>query len=76
MSITQATAIIASSRAEQVAVYGRTGAAADRPLPTLIVCPATLIAHWPFEIQKCVGPDQLRVMQYTGGPQVCRSISM
>jgi TATA-binding protein-associated factor len=40
--------------------------AADKPLPTLIVCPATLVGHWPYEITKFVGEEVLRPLQYHG----------
>ncbi len=47
------------------------GHAADAPRPALIVCPSTLVAHWPYEISKFVGqdgPGALRVLQYSGSP--------
>ena len=43
----------------------------DAPRPSLIVCPSTLVAHWPYEIHKFVGlegPGGLRVLQYQGTP--------
>lgn len=44
------------------------GMPADRPLPSLVVCPSTLVPHWPFEIGKFVGPDVLRPLAYHGTP--------
>ena len=44
------------------------GAATDRPLPSLVVCPSTLVAHWPFEISKFVATDVLRPLAYHGTP--------
>ncbi len=47
------------------------GLPADAPRPSLIVCPSTLVAHWPYEIHKFVGqegPGGLRVLQYQGTP--------
>ncbi len=44
------------------------GAPTDRPLPSLVVCPSTLVAHWPFEISKFVAPDVLRPLAYHGTP--------
>ncbi|KAJ2081619.1 TATA-binding protein-associated factor mot1 [Coemansia sp. RSA 988] len=44
--------------------------AADcQPLPTLVVCPPTLISHWENEIrQYTVAPDSLRPLCYAGPP--------
>ena len=33
-----------------------------------MVCPSTLVAHWPFEIAKFVGPEALRTLAYQGSP--------
>ena len=44
------------------------GAAQDRPRPSLVICPPTLVAHWPFEIAKFVAPEVLRPLQYHGVP--------
>lgn len=33
-----------------------------------MVCPSTLVAHWPFEISKFVAPDVLRPLAYHGTP--------
>lgn len=44
------------------------GAPADRPLPSLVVCPSTLVQHWPYEIAKFVGPEALRPLAYHGAP--------
>ncbi|KAJ2803079.1 TATA-binding protein-associated factor mot1 [Coemansia guatemalensis] len=45
-------------------------AAADcQPLPTLVVCPPTLIGHWENEIRHyTVAPDSLRPLCYSGPP--------
>ena len=44
------------------------GADADRPRPSLVVCPSTLVAHWPYEVAKFVGPEALRALAYHGAP--------
>ncbi|KAI3435532.1 hypothetical protein D9Q98_001597 [Chlorella vulgaris] len=64
----QTTAMLAAHTHEQRQRFAASGAAADRPLPHLVVCPSTLVAHWPFEVSKFVGPAVLRVLQYHGGP--------
>jgi len=37
-------------------------------LPSLVVCPVTLVGHWAHEIEKYVDPSALRPLQITGGP--------
>ncbi|CAD7702492.1 unnamed protein product [Ostreobium quekettii] len=37
-------------------------------LPSLVVCPATLVPHWGHEIDRFVGGDVLRALQYMGTP--------
>lgn len=41
------------------------------PSPTyhsLVICPATLVGHWAFEINKFVDPSILRPLAYEGTP--------
>jgi len=55
----QATCIIASTHAEQRAAFqAGTG---PKPLPSLVVCPPTLVAHWADEVEKyLVNKDEVR----------------
>lgn len=55
----QATCIIASTHAEQRAAFqAGTG---PNPLPSLVVCPPTLVAHWADEVEKyLVNKDEVR----------------
>jgi TATA-binding protein-associated factor len=67
----QATCIIASTHAEQRAAFqAGTG---PKPLPSLVVCPPTLVAHWADEVEKyLVNKDEVR-----GGDRVSfRSLSL
>ncbi len=64
----QATSIVAAATIEAKEKYAASGAAIDAPRPSLIVCPATLVAHWPHEIAKFVDESVLRPMQYHGIP--------
>ncbi|KAG7669536.1 hypothetical protein KSW81_007689 [Nannochloris sp. 'desiccata'] len=64
----QATSIVAAATIEGKQKYATSGAALDAPRPSLIVCPATLVAHWPHEISKFVDETVLRPMQYHGVP--------
>lgn len=38
------------------------------PLPSIVVCPPTLIGHWTHEVQKFIPRDILRPLQYSGLP--------
>lgn len=64
----QATCIVAATAVEQNKAYAASGSDIDRPRPSLIVCPATLVAHWPHEIAKFVEETVLRPLQYHGQP--------
>lgn len=66
----QATAIIAATTLEAKQRFATSGDPATCPRPSLIVCPATLVAHWPHEIAKFVDPAVLRPLQYHGTPDV------
>ena len=35
---------------------------------SLIVCPPTLVGHWPHEIAKFLGPDLLSILQVVALP--------
>ena len=64
----QATSIVAAATIEAREKFAATGNTADAPRPSLIVCPATLVAHWPHEIGKFVDETVLRPLQYHGTP--------
>ncbi|MCO5611453.1 hypothetical protein L7F22_065706 [Adiantum nelumboides] len=61
----QASAIVASDVAEHMEKHG------SEPdiLPSLIVCPSTLVGHWVFEIEKFLETSILSPLQYVGSPQ-------
>ncbi|KAL3681420.1 hypothetical protein R1sor_024376 [Riccia sorocarpa] len=65
----QASAIVASDTAERKAAFATTKSPDMCPLPSLIVCPSTLVGHWAFEIEKFISPDVLNPLQYSGTPQ-------
>jgi TATA-binding protein-associated factor len=52
-----------------VAVEERRAAAAAH-LPSLVVCPSTLVLHWAHEVAKFVADGALRTLAYQGAPQV------
>jgi SNF2 family DNA or RNA helicase len=51
----QATSIIAAVTHEAREAYSTRGG--PPPRPSLIICPATLVAHWPCEIGKYVDEE-------------------
>lgn len=38
----------------------------SRPLPSLVVCPPTLIGHWAQEVRTYCDPTEFKVLEYTG----------
>jgi TATA-binding protein-associated factor len=77
----QATAIMAASAQERmqaaaVAAAAAAAAPAGQPpqqpptarLPSLVVCPATLVGHWAHEISKYVELEFLQPLEISGSP--------
>lgn len=62
----QSTSIIAAATIERRKRYVEGSSDVDKPLPSLVVCPATLVSHWPHEIAKFVSPDVLRPLMIHG----------
>ena len=60
----QSICIIGSQHFERAERFRRTKAVDSAHLPSLIICPPTLIGHWFYEIPKFT--DFLRPVQYTG----------
>jgi TATA-binding protein-associated factor len=64
----QSTMIMAASTAEARQAFATTTLPSDAPRPHLIVCPATLVSHWPHEIDKFVDSSILSALRYGGTP--------
>jgi TATA-binding protein-associated factor len=66
----QALCILASDQLRRRERFEASGgrAAEDAPLPCLVVCPPTLVAHWALELQRFVPADVLQPLQYAGAP--------
>eukprot|EP00897_Mesotaenium_endlicherianum_P006570 jgi/Mesen1/5941/ME000301S05068 len=63
----QASAIIASDTVERARAFAKSGGRPEyAPLPSLVVCPPTLVAHWAYEVEKFIPSDALRPVQYAG----------
>eukprot|EP00898_Chlorokybus_atmophyticus_P005845 jgi/Chlat1/6261/Chrsp44S05775 len=61
----QASAIMAADIADRAARHAETQRPDSKPLPSLVVCPPTLVAHWELELQKFCG-DVIKPLQYVG----------
>ncbi|XP_058761530.1 TATA-binding protein-associated factor BTAF1 [Vicia villosa] len=60
----QASAIVASDIVEH-----QTQIANEDLLPSLIICPSTLVGHWAFEIEKYIDASVISSLQYAGSAQ-------
>lgn len=60
----QASAIVASDIVEC-----RTLNNSEHLLPSLIICPSTLVGHWVFEIEKYIDVSVISTLQYVGSAQ-------
>lgn len=60
----QASAIVASEIVER-----RTQIGNEDLLPSLIICPSTLVGHWAFEIEKFIDVSVISSLQYVGSAQ-------
>lgn len=60
----QTICIVASKHEERRIAYAATPSAESQPLPSLIVCPPTLVGHWFHEFKKFA--PHLRVLRYAG----------
>lgn len=38
------------------------------PLPSIVICPPTLIGHWVYEVQKFVEQQYMNPLMYAGPP--------
>ncbi|GMH43351.1 hypothetical protein BSKO_11273 [Bryopsis sp. KO-2023] len=64
----QAAVTIAASTIDSAKQHESTQKEEDTPLPSLVVCPATLVAHWIHEITRFLQDDTLKTLQYLGTP--------
>lgn len=62
----QSICIIAGSQHEREASFAQTGSVDHSHLPSLVICPPTLTAHWENEIRKFT--ETLAPLQYAGPP--------
>ena len=63
----QTIAVLASETVNRRVRYEESRLESDRPLPSLVVCPTTLVQHWCHEVRKfCTDVD---AVAYTGTPR-------
>ena len=65
----QSTSIMAATAVERRKTFESTKDPSDAPMPSLVVCPSTLVSHWPHEIAKFVSKDVLAPLRVHGTPR-------
>ncbi|KAI9019731.1 SNF2 family N-terminal domain-containing protein [Hyaloraphidium curvatum] len=64
----QTISIVASNHYLRAQRFKETGAADSKPIPTLVVCPTTIVGHWFYEIRNFT--EVLNPIMYAGQPAV------
>ncbi|ESO84154.1 hypothetical protein LOTGIDRAFT_229634 [Lottia gigantea] len=64
----QSICILATDHYERQKQYQKENTPDCCPLPSLVVCPPTLVGHWVYEINKFVDNDLLNPLMYAGPP--------
>ncbi|XP_022171117.1 TATA-binding protein-associated factor 172 [Myzus persicae] len=64
----QSLCILASDHYNKNEKHKETGGPDSVLLPSIVVCPPTLIGHWTHEVQKFIPKNILRPLQYSGLP--------
>lgn len=64
----QSICILAGDQYNRDQKYKETKSPDCAPLPSLVVCPPTLIGHWVYEVQKFLSHKYLKPLQYNGSP--------
>ncbi|CAI8034563.1 TATA-binding protein-associated factor 172 [Geodia barretti] len=64
----QSLCIIAGDHFHREKQYKTTGQVDQAPLPSLVICPPTLIGHWYYEVCKFCRLEDLSPLQYSGPP--------
>jgi TATA-binding protein-associated factor len=70
----QSSAIIGAASYERQTTFEKTKDPSDAPKASLVVCPATLVSHWPHEISKFVSSDVLKPVRVHGTPAERQSL--
>eukprot|EP00698_Gefionella_okellyi_P013057 TRINITY_DN3548_c0_g1_i1.p1 TRINITY_DN3548_c0_g1~~TRINITY_DN3548_c0_g1_i1.p1 ORF type:complete len:965 (-),score=268.58 TRINITY_DN3548_c0_g1_i1:31-2535(-) len=62
----QTICVVVGDHVNRKAAWAQTQSVDSRPLPSLIVCPSTIVAHWYFEVVRFT---ELEALQYVGPKQ-------
>lgn len=69
----QAICIMASDHIKRKERFEATQNSQDQPLPSLVICPSTLVSHWEAEIEKFC-QDRVKTLRYVGNPSERRRL--
>ncbi|PAA91075.1 hypothetical protein BOX15_Mlig022785g1 [Macrostomum lignano] len=65
---------LAGEHRERLDRFQASNKAADRPLPSLVVCPATLTGHWQYEMEKFISDEAAQPLVVNGNRQTRRAL--
>ncbi|XP_052814751.1 TATA-binding protein-associated factor 172-like isoform X1 [Mya arenaria] len=64
----QSICIMATDHYRRQVKYKESQSPDSSPIPSIVVCPPTLIGHWVYEIQKFIDEEYLNPLMYAGTP--------
>ncbi|KAG8234702.1 hypothetical protein J437_LFUL014318, partial [Ladona fulva] len=64
----QSICILAGDHFNREKEYKKSKSVDSIPLPSLVICPPTLIGHWVYEVEKFISKKYLNPLAYTGPP--------
>jgi hypothetical protein len=70
----QSICILAGDFVNRRAQFEQTGRAEFEPLPSLVVCPPTVVGHWHHEVKKFCASSSLEALAYVGTPTERRAL--
>ncbi|XP_025098082.1 TATA-binding protein-associated factor 172-like isoform X2 [Pomacea canaliculata] len=64
----QSLCLLASDHYNRQQAYQSTKNPDCAPLPSIVICPPTLVGHWVYEVKKFIDTDYLNPLMYAGPP--------
>nr|KAG5710390.1 hypothetical protein BaRGS_022208 [Batillaria attramentaria] len=64
----QSLCLLASDHHLQQKAFEETKSPENTPLPSIVICPPTLVGHWVYEVKKFVDVEYLNPLMYAGPP--------
>ncbi|GFR58849.1 TATA-binding protein-associated factor 172 [Elysia marginata] len=64
----QSICVLATDHKERAAKYKESQDPGCVPMPSIVVCPPTLVGHWVYEVKKFVDESYLNPLMYAGPP--------